>query len=242
MFKNIQFTINKHKVSFDFKEKPSIIVSGLNKMNLIYCLEMLLGKCFNTDISTKDAIYGIKYSNISDCMLTFMNGSIIAGKGSMVVSKGLVPKIHCIRYSGESNIRSYVFSDEFCDANIGLNLTQYSRVLSDIDWYRLVTLTNKFLDANIVDVKNEQLEFNFIDGYKYSIEVQKFVYLLFAECMLTPTGFSRVLLLGDIPFLSTDDQIKLMGYLSSIRYHSCSISTINISLDKVSENISLLSI
>lgn len=242
MFRNIQFTINKHKVSFDFKGRQNIVVSGSNKMNLIYCMEMLLGKCFNSDIGTKDAVYGVTYSDISDCILTFTNDSMIAGKGSMVVSKGVVPKIHCIRHSGEGTIRSYVFSDELCNANIGLSLTQYSRVLSDVDWYRLITLTNKFLDAKVVDVKNEQLEFNFIDGYKYSIEAQKFVYLLFAECMLTPTGFSRVLLLGDIPFLSEDDQIRLMGYLSSIRYHSCSISTINISLDKVSENISLLSI
>ena len=242
MFKNIVFTINKHKVSFDFKGKPNIIVSGSNKTNLIYCLEMLLGKCFNTDISKKDATYGIEYSDITDCMLTFTNDSIILGKGRSVVSKGNVPKIHCIRHSNGGTIRSYVFSDELLDANIGLNLTQYSRVLSDVDWYRLVTLTNKFLNAPVVNVCNDTLEFNFLSDYKYSIEAQKFVYLLFAECMLTPTGFQRVLLLGDIPFLTEDDQMRLIGYLSSIRYHSCCISTINISLDKVTENIALLSI
>lgn len=242
MFRNIQFTINKRKVSFDFKGKQNIVVSGANKLNLIYCLEMILGKSFNTDISTKDSVYGIKYDDITDCMLTFNNDSVIVGKGSMVVSKGAVPKVHCIRYSSGGTIRSYVFSDELCNANIGLDLTKYSRVLSDTDWYRLCALTNKFLGINIVDVKNEQLLFNFVDNYKYSIDVQKFVYLLFAECMLTPTGFSRVLLLGDIQFLSNDDQIRLIGYLSSIRYHSCIISTINISLDEVTNNISLLSI
>lgn len=245
MFSTIKFTANDKKISFDFKNKSNIIVSGVNKLNLIYALEMLLSSTFNKDIATKDIVYGIKYADITECALTFDNGAIIFGKNGRIAKQGNVPNIHCIRHTYNGIIRSYLFSDYSCNAGISNSLTSYSPILSDNDWFRLCAITNRYLGVDVVSLENNKLTFNFSSDIKYSIDAQKFVYLLFAECMLTPEGFKRVVLLGDINILDKSSQVRLIKYLNLIRNQSCSISTINVSFDDEeikNNNITVLSI
>ena len=244
LLKSIKMTVNNKKISFDFKNKRNIILSGTNKMNLICALEMLLSSDFNNNIATKDAVYGFNYADITDSILVFSNDSLLAGKGGRVVKQGNIPKIHCIRYTKNGTLRSYIFSDVACNASVGKSLTEYSSVLNDTDWFRLCATVNKFIGKNIVDIYNGKLLFNFATDIEYSEEAQKFIYLLFAECMLTPDDFNRVVLLNDIDLLDKSAQLKLLDYLDSMKNHSCCISTVNVSFDDISSksNIALLSI
>lgn len=242
MFKNIQFTVPQGKVSFDFRGKHNIAVVGTTSLNLIHVMELLLSRDFTSNLKTKDTVYNFEYSDIKDAVLTLDSG-IIAGQGGRVVTQGNIPAIHCIRYTKRGNIRSYLFTDKVCNASVCTDLTSYTSVISDINWYRLITLVNKFIGVEVVSLHDNNLVFDFVSDYKYTIETQKFIYLLLAECFLTPALAKRVLLLGDIDLLDINSQIKLIKYINRINGDSYCISTANISLDDAcNNNISVLSI
>ena len=60
------------------------------------------------------------------------------------------------------------------------------------------------------------------------------IYMLIAECFLTPKGYHRVLLLPNISYLSKEVQLNLLEVLDNIKGHSLTLSTAGVDVLDIS--------
>lgn len=238
LIKSISMEIKNKPIQIGLPDKKTIILKGQNATQLLYVVESLLSQDVTGYYKDLDKIYGFDYSDLDgQSMITFNNGAII-GKNKISQVKGVVPDIHVVRYLGASNkLRSFYLSNTITKQQpIYNNMTHYSHIIEDSSWIRLIAIANSIVGFDMVQLKNNDLHFSFQETYPISVEGQKIVYLLLAECMLTPEGYSRVLLLPDINYLDVNVQIKLLEYLDNIKGHTLTLSLANISNDDLSVN------
>lgn len=234
--KGLKTEVNEHPIIVNFPDKKSIILKGQNNLHLLYVIEMLLSSDYTGYYKDLDKNYGYMYKNVTGMsQLAFTNGSII-GKDNKIYINGQVPNLHCIRYLKNGEFRSFLFSEDVGYCELYNDMTKYSTIVPDNSWIRLCTLVNNLIGYEVVVLDNRQLKFNWGTNIEFSIEAQKFIYMIISECFLTPNGYLRVLLLPDIDILSSKQQVKLIECLDNIKGHEMCISSGNISFSDIDEN------
>lgn len=235
MLKNISFKYSDGKeYSFDFKEHRKLILYGARALDILYSLESILTSELSNNISTKDQVYQINYSNISDIHLQFTNGSFAIMSSGALIKRGNIPIVHTIRYSGNGNIRSYDFTTRNAVSKIQANLFEYGSALSETQWLRLISAVNMYLDFKFVELVDKELRFTASETSKFSFNECKFVYMLFGEIFLTKSS-NQIVLLSDIEFMSKEHQIKLISYLSNILRVEIVVSAMNIDYSDINK-------
>ena len=235
MLKTISIKYSDGKeYSFDFKAHKSLILYGSRALDILYSLESVLTSELGNNISTKDQVYQINYSSISDIHLQFQNDSFIIMSSGALIKRGDIPKVHTIRYSGNGNIRSYIFSESNVQSKIQTNVFQYSSVMTETQWLRFISAVNMYLDFEFVKLIDNELQFITNETTEFNIEECKFVYMLFGELFLT-RGINQIVLLSNIEFMTKEHQIKLISYLTNILRVSLVVSAMNIDYSDINK-------
>lgn len=230
LLKKVSTVINGQTVDVNLPNKKTIILRGRNALQVMFIIESLLRQDFTDYFRQLDSQYGFNYLEPEGTSYIMFNDGIVMGKDGAIQFQGVVPNIHVIRYLGASNkIRSSYMTEVMnTQANTEVDMTKYSHIIYDAQWIRLVASVNTILGFEFVKLENEQLHFNFDNTKSIGIEGQEIIYLLIAECTLTPQGYSRVLLLPNIPYLDAKTQVKLLEVLDNFRGHSLTLSLANI--------------
>lgn len=236
LVKGIELGVSHKKIKLELPKKKTIILRGSVSETILYVVESLLSNDFTGYNFELDRQYGFNYDRITgECCVNFNEG-VIRGRHKTVSIKGEIPKIHCIRYLGACNqLRSFVLA--YNSPNFDLVTTdtrKYSPIIDDVYWNRLVGLTNSVIGAEVVTFKDKKLDFKFLEDYPITVEGQQIIYMLIAECFLTPKGYHRVLLLPNIPYLSKEVQLNLLEVLDNIKGHSLTLSTAEVDVLDIS--------
>lgn len=246
LIKGVEGNIDNHKVSIVFPDKKSIILKGTYSLELMYLIESLLSNDMTGYYAKADVEYGISYKEIGANAQIAFNDGLLYSKDQSVFTKGTVPIIHIIRYLTDDKFRSIITGDETIKGcgSIYSDMTKYSTILNYPTWQRLVFLTNSLLGYDMVSADNNTLKFNIVEGKNnWSGKAQKFVYLLLAECFVTPKNVHRVLLIPKIDILSKEQQIRLFSVLDNIKGHSLLLSNLDVKFnDLTGTSIQLISV
>lgn len=237
LIKSINTEISGRGVQVYLPEKKTIILKGVNSLHIIHILECLLGQDFTGYYWELDKQYGFRYNEVSGVSSVVFNAGAILGKDKVIQLQGVVPNIHVIRYLNGYTFRSFYLSTTVgADTTLYSDMTKYSHVLQENQWIRLVVLVNSLIGFEFVRLDEESLKFDFRNDADISVDGQKLIYSLLAECFLTPDGYSRVLLLPDMSVLPNDKQVRFLEVLDDIKGHTLTLSTAKISASDVKEN------
>lgn len=237
LIKSINTEISGRGVQVYLPEKKTIILKGINALHVIHILECLLGQDFTGYYWELDKQYGFRYSEVSGVSSVVFNAGAILGKDKVIQLQGVVPNIHVIRYLNGYTFRSFYLSTTVgADATLYSDMTKYSHVLQENQWIRLLALVNNLVGFELVRLDGESLKFAFRNDVDISVDGQKLIYSLLAECFLTPEGYSRVLLLPDMSVLPSDKQVRFLEVLDDIKGHTLTLSTAKISASDIKEN------
>lgn len=205
-------------VDIDFirsSEDGVLKVGGVYADEVIFLIESLLAHDFTDNFANRDVAYGLRshtYSGTST--LRFTDGELIGG-GGIVKEIGKLPDIHCVRNLSQGCVRSFILNTEN-DHRIGKDLLSYSDVLSKKQWFRLASVMNALLNFKFVEFDGSSILFNKTETEEWSDKVLMAVYMLVAECFVTPVGTTRVVLLSDMSFLTESQLSRLLVTLKSI--------------------------
>ena len=229
-----------------FPAKKTIILRGMLGMDILHIVESLVTCDMTGYYSAQDVKYGFHYNEpTAETLLSFEGGNL-RGLNKVVTCCGSIPNIHCIRSIGNSfpNLRSTLLSQSGDLNQVSTVLTHYSSVLSDKQWLRLVTMVNSIVGYDMCRLNGHELLLDLEYDCDISEDGRKIIYLLVAECFLTPEGYSRLLLVPDIGSLYPDVQIKLLGMLDNISGHMLTLSTARVQTSDLvsSESIVLINV
>lgn len=239
LIKGITTEIQGRTIQVALPDKKTLVLRGSSSLplHLLHIVECLLGQDFTGYYWKLDKSYGFNYLTVEGESSVSFNTGVIFGKDKVTQAVGSVPNIHVIRYLSGYTFRSFYLTTTVGSyAPIYSNLTQYSGILQDTQWVRLISLVNNVLGFEFVELDGEHLEFNVLDASYVSVEGQKLVYSLMAECFLTPEGYSRVLLLPNIEVLPIDVQVRFIEVLDNIKGHTLTLSTAKIGVENLRES------
>jgi hypothetical protein len=237
LLKSVSTEISGKTVQLVFPDKKTLIMRGANSLQMMHILECLLGQDFTGYYWSKDKEYGFSYKPVSGVSRLVFNNGAILGKDKEIQVQGEIPNIHVIRYLQWYTIRSFYLSNNLNNYSpLYTNLTQYSNILQDTQWYRIITMVNKLAGFEFVRLEDETLKFNFDETYGVTSNGLKLIYTLISECFVTPDNYSRVLLLPNINVLTQQKQIELLESLDNIKGHTLTLSSASISPDSLSED------
>lgn len=244
LLKSVSTEIKGNKVQVNFPEKKTIVLRGQNALHILYTVESLLAQDFTEYYSELDKQYGYYYGNLEGTSILVFNDSAIFGRDKQVKVQGLVPNVHVIRYL-DANFRSFYLSSNLTNFSpVYTDMRHYSHIIQDAQWVRLVSVVNNVLGFELVEFKNNDLFFKFQSNNEISIQGQQIVYLLMAECFLTPPNYHRVLLIPEIEYLPKEVYIRFLEALDNIKGHTLTLSVSDIQpMDlKASSVISFLNV
>lgn len=222
----VKTTIGGRDLSVNLPDKKSIIIRGRNSEYFITIFESLLANDYTNNVYKREE--GVS-------KVIFREGALV-GKDKSVFMEGKIPKIHCIRYLDSGRFRSFLISDEVSYSELYSDMKKYSGIIPEAKWIRLCEIVNSIVGFNLVYVVDKKIKFCFSDVSEFSIEAQKLVYLLVAECFITPKGYRRILILPDIDLLNGRQQALLIEHLDNIIGHDLCISSGNISVNDLSRD------
>ena len=237
-FLKFETNLSGHKLGIDFPNSKTLILNGMNADDVIYRIESLLSSDYTSYFQNADKLYGFYYKEFDgDSVLYFKNGSYIiaSSKTKIVKSKNTIPNIHCIRYLGNGEFRSFITMTDTKHTLLDTNMTKYNSNIPLQVWIRIVETTNKFVGYNYVELKDNKIEFNYKEC-DFSEEAQKMIYLLISECYLTPPKYERVLLLSNIDLLTTSQQVQFLELLDNFIGHDICISSAKVNWSDISSN------
>lgn len=151
-------------------------------------------KSFVSDVI--ESILGTDYTRANaeeifqtDSSLTFDDGEAYI-KARAVCVKGKTQNIHCVLNDGVG-VKSFLTAEGTKDTSISYDFTHYNNGIENNKWIRLVTLTNNVLGYNAVSLLHNEITFDLKNDF------MKLIYLLLAESVATPEGYSRIMLLSE---------------------------------------------
>lgn len=245
LLKVLNTELNNRPLQVNFPDKKSIVLRGFNAIQVIHIVECLLSQDFTGYYAELDKSYGFNYSQVTGLSSLIFNSGAILGKDKETQVQGIVPNIHVIRYLNNYTFRSlYLTTVAGTYAPLYNDMTKYSHVIQDVQWVRLLALVNNIVGFELVKLENNEIKFSFNTNSEISIEGQKLIYSLLAECFITPEGYSRVLLLPNISILPKNIQVKFLELLDDINGHTLTLSTADINPNdlKASSIISFLNV
>ena len=226
-------------VEVRFPEVSGVVVGGTDRIEVLHLLECLFSREFCIGSYCFDEGCGFEYdSDYGLCRLDFESGfvSYDAERGGFKVC-GDLPNLHIVRYLHDGYVRSTLVGGitsskegNFTDFSIDLDMHVHSSMLSDVAWWRICGVTNTLLGYTAVEYRGGGISFHFLPLRYFSIDAQRLVYLLVSECMLTPTGYHRILLLSDLDyFVKGRQQAVVFSKLCTLPRHSYGVSAGDIS-------------
>lgn len=240
LLKTIQTCVSGFDIKVNLPEKKTVILKGNSALHLLHITEVLLARDFTGYYWEKDKDYGFNYLPVDGMSYIEFNGGTIFGKDKIIQIQGAIPNIHVIRYLSGSNIRSFYTTEDSGNFQpIYTDMTKYSNIIPDSQWIRFITIANDIIGHEVYKFEDNNITHKFLEDINIPVEGQELIYLLLAECFLTPEGYHRVLLLPNIEYLSLDRQIRLLEVLDDFKGHTLTLSTANIDIKDISESSSL---
>ena len=232
LLKKLKTDISGKQIYLQFPDSNIIILKGNKSSHILRVIESLLANDFTGHVISSDTPLGQSY-------IMFDNDSSVLGKDKYVQTNGKIPRVHCISNDGVNSIRSFCVSEDLRYCVLMNDMTNYSSILSDKKWVRLITFVNKYLGYEFVRLSDdEKLIFDFDSECRLPIKCRKFVYILFAECFLTQDNYLRVILLKDLIGFTNKDKILLLDMIKNIAGHGVAILTADIQISDVPETSS----
>ena len=156
--KRLDYRINKRGMQLDFPSKKTIVLRGRLNETVLYIIESLLANDFTNNNFHADERYGVSYFAEPEKACIYFSKSSIIGANYSVRYEGDIPKVHVIRCLGDGdNIRSFLVSDNFSNyESIYSNMKNYSSVISDSKWLRLINTVNDTLGFEFVMLKRAE--------------------------------------------------------------------------------------
>lgn len=236
LIKFVSMSVDGGKKGVEVPDVKTVIIRGRLKNRFLNVVESLLAM----DVSGYNAQLDGQESIDDEAYILFKDGGIRA-KDGVAELQGVVPPTHVIRYAGSGDkFRSFYLSPTLSTYSpVYTDMRKYSHVIVDSRWYRLISIVNDLLNFEFVRLEDGNLSFSPRSDMPVSVEGQKFVYMLMAECYLTPENFKRVLLLSDIPSLDTATQLKLFQRLGVIPGFGVIFSAAGVEFTDVKEGTSI---
>lgn len=220
--RSMEVCVGNRTETVDFGDRSVVGLRGgmVEVDTILFTLERFLALDFGSFYNDIDSKLGVKYENINigTSSIVYSEGSSYYLDGKLT-SIGEMPSIHCIRYVNGNIIRSFLISDKSNQEEIGIDMSHFNSIIPDSKWQRIEILVNGLLEYSFVniDFKSRSLVFDFDSRPdEWSEEGIEVVYLLVSESMLTPEGYSRVILLSDMEILTYDQLQKLVDVLRGI--------------------------
>lgn len=235
---------NNQPISVNFSENDrAVIIKGANKINLIHEFEKVLTKDITGYCSNLDSNVGEEFNEAQGISsITYENGVTYLDNDKKVVkSTGKTPNIHCIRFIEESNeLRSCTISTTSKNIeSIAHNMVRYSVIIDNNKWVRLCTLVNKVIGYTFVKVENNELVFDYNTNTALTDKQKEMIYIIIAECFLTPEGFERVILLTNMEGYPKSVVIKLIETLTRIKDNNLVLCTYDLKISDITDNLSI---
>lgn len=217
IFKSLKYTQGSEKYALTFPDEKivhlgngkSVNSSGNQVLEIVESLLMRDYSGYYNKLDTQASTSGFEASPFTGkAILSFTNGATITGdsKTGNVDIKGDLPKVHCIRYTNGGAFRSFgnVEDADFSDM-LSTDMREYNDRISGTNWLKIVKLTNNVFRGiygsdNVVQLETTPLGFTI--KYLYDVKPVQSVFLLLAECMLTPRDYKRVVLLPPLDIFS----------------------------------------
>lgn len=227
LIKAIKTEVNGKQVSVTLPDSKTVILRGRLSMHILYVVESLLSSDCTGYYADIDSQFGIKYEALDGLSQIMFNNGYLSGRDKCVMAAGVVPNFHCVRYIGNNvhQLRSFLLAS---DGNLNCldhDLTKYSSVLADTQWIRMMAIVNDIVGYEMCELKEHKIKFNMDVDSDIDEDTRGLIYILVAECFLTPPNYHRVLLLPDIIGLYPDTQVKLLDSLDNISGHTLTLST-----------------
>lgn len=235
VIKYVGMQVDGGDVGVEFPNKRALFVRGKLNEHFLYVVESLLARDTTGYYSELDSHAGKSYKDIDGELLMLFNDGAIRSSERVIQVTGVLPSIHVVRYIGVGNtFRSFYLESSLSTySTVYTDMRKYSHIIDDAKWVRLIAVVNDLLGFEFVSLDESGLHFSPSEGHHFSVEAQKFIYMLMAECYLTPDGFRRILLLSDIPFLEKSDEVKFINKLCDIPGGSLALSTAWVSADDI---------
>ena len=207
MFKSFS-TTNGVSIDVAFPDKSLLLVKG-NSNIFLHLVESLLAYDFTGNLVNDTKQYN--YEGVSS--LVFDSG-VLTGQEKRVFDEGVIPKIHSIRYLEDSdNIRSFLIGGDSEGDMISNSTLKKTGAISDESWVRITQVLNNLFGYTAVSIENSNLIFSFEERPELSEKVQKIMFLLLAECYLTPSGYERLVILPNMTGVNKSVLSKFMYQL-----------------------------
>ena len=230
--KQITTSLDGNFVNVILPDKKSIVLKGDRKTKdyIFDVIKAMLG-CDYTGVMFEN--FDINLFN-SSASLVFANGELFI-RDKAVVSKGNVPKLHYIEYSGGNYIQSFLVTGSTENTLIGYDLTCYTPLISMETWIRLITMVNSLVGFEFVTLTNGKIDFNF-DSSVMDEDALKIIYLLIAESFTSPKDYSRLVLIRDFDCIPRNKMGELIEVLDNIGGLERIICSAEISPSSLSKN------
>lgn len=218
MFLNIQ--LNGSVRNIEITEGKTNILSGNYSQAVQYAIEHLLRHDFSHLYDECAKIdYNFDVSRVGSSIVLKLGYSSIVSENGVVTTDGGFPAVHMVRYMENGGVRSCLISENSESiSSVFQNMCKYSDVLTQVGWMRLVSLVNHVVGGNFVELINKTLRFNDVDM------ARKVVYLVLSECMTTPPGYRRLVILPDLIELPEDMRVRLLSVLDDMESFLATIS------------------
>ena len=242
LIKMVGMEVDGSHISAEIPAKKVVFVKGRFREHFLYAVESLLARDFSGYYGELDKQVGKSYHELDGEYYLLFNDGAIQARDKAVQVTGVVPSTHVIRYNGvDDKFRSFCLSQGLTTySTVYTDMRNYSHAIDDAKWIRLMMTVNDLLGFNFVQLIDDKLQFCPRAEHHVSPAGQKFMYMLMAECYLTPPDvLRRVLLLSDIPYLDKEMQIKFIKKLSDIPGLSLILSTAAVDFTDIKEGTSM---
>lgn len=214
-------------INLSFKDDKVVILRGENGEQILFTIECLLANDFTPQYAKQDEQQGYVYKpfNGLSSLQIGSDGSLLLGTNLMVQKRGKMPPIFCVRSVGTAYTRCFLISDEDFKVNLSDRLSvQEERNKVE----RLVGTFNEFVGYSALVVKDTSIQFMLKETDKFTIAVQKYLYVLFESILKTPQGYRTVVLLSYIDELEDKDHARLIEMLCTFACVDSVFSTADI--------------
>lgn len=231
MLKSLLTRVGGENIRIDFVGGGTTLVSGKKADNVLNIMEALLAVDFTKKYAERNSIFGLSPEVYEGVSRLIFDKAEIVGQDEAIRVIGDLPRIHCVRYVQDGVTRSFIISDTSIEKEgilrIDHDLTEsINGIINIADCLRLESLVNGVIGYEFAKFNGSR----FILGYsetEWSKEGVMVVFSLLSECILTPMGYTCILLLPRIPCMSDEQFEKLCRSLEKTKRHMLTVVGLN---------------
>lgn len=235
LIKQLTTVIDSKFINLSFEDSKVVLLSGANGEQILFTMECLLANDFTPQYAQQDAQQGYAYKpfNGLSSLQIGSGGGIVLGTNLTVQKRGKMPQIFCVRSVGTAFTRCFLISDEDFKTNLSDRLS-VSEERGKVE--RLISTFNELVGYNALSVLNDSITVYLKETDKFTVELQKYIYVLFESILKTPVGYKTVVLLSYIDELSDAYHTRLIEMLCTFSCVDCVFTTADIVVDNFSDS------